>query len=115
MKKNSNGDGSFSKRKNRIWRVQIMDGYQDNGTRKIVSFYAPTKGEASLKLQAYREIKGAGDNNPDKANNSRMRWTSIDDLKSAHPRPCWPVLSRSTPVSCPRETRLQRHIIRTVH
>lgn len=62
MKKRSNGEGSYTKLKNGTWRVQIMDGYQPNGKRKIVNFYAPTKGEARIKLQAYWEAKEAAEN-----------------------------------------------------
>lgn len=59
--KRSNGNGSIHKLSNGIWRGQIMDGYQDNGKRNMVSFSARTKSEVQQKIRDYwlqKELSG---------------------------------------------------------
>ena len=62
MRKRSNGGGSIQRLPSGTWRGQIMDGYHDNGKRRIVSFTAGTKGELLDKIRDYqnkRNILGA--------------------------------------------------------
>ena len=54
MKKRSNGGGSVRRLPSGTWRGQLMDGYQDNGKRRIVSFTANTKGELLDKMRDYQ-------------------------------------------------------------
>ncbi len=52
--KRSHGEGSIKQVKSGKWNGQLMDGYNENGKRKIVSFTAGTKSEV---LQLIREYK----------------------------------------------------------
>jgi integrase len=52
-KKRSDGSGSVKKLPSGNWRGQIMDGYQDNGKKKVISFTCKTKGEVLDKIRAY--------------------------------------------------------------
>lgn len=56
----SNGEGSVQKLKSGTWRCQLMDGYTPDGKKNIVSFTAPTKAEAQLKMRKYLAEKDAG-------------------------------------------------------
>lgn len=58
-KKRSNGEGSVWKCKNGTWRGQIMDGYDDNGKKVIVSFSADTRAEVLDRIRDYRNNKDA--------------------------------------------------------
>ena len=51
--KRGKGEGSVHRRANGTWQCQVMDGYTDEGKRRIVSFSAPTRAEALAKMQAY--------------------------------------------------------------
>ena len=53
MGRRSNGEGSIRKLKSGTWRGQIMDGYTDEGKRKMISFTAPTKPEVQQKIRQY--------------------------------------------------------------
>lgn len=60
-RKRSNGSGSVRKLASGIWRGQIMDGYQKDGKRNIVSFSAKTKAEVQKQIQEYwlqKELSG---------------------------------------------------------
>lgn len=62
MRKRSSGGGSIRRLPSGTWRGQVMDGYQDNGKRRIVSFTAATKGELLDKIRNFqnkRDILGA--------------------------------------------------------
>ena len=52
-KKRSKGEGSVKKLKNGQWRGQIMDGYNDEGKRNIVSFSASSKAEVLQMIRQY--------------------------------------------------------------
>lgn len=54
-RKRSHGEGSVRKRKNGTWRGQLMDGYYDDGKRRIVCFSGSTKGEVLDKMREYRD------------------------------------------------------------
>ena len=60
MSKRSNGEGSFRRLKSGTWIGQIMDGYHDNGKRRIVSFTAPTKSEVQQIIWQYIADRKAG-------------------------------------------------------
>lgn len=60
MAKNSNGQGSFRHLPSGNWSVTCMDGYRDDGKKNMVSFTAPTKAEARIKLQQYFDSKTKG-------------------------------------------------------
>lgn len=52
-KKRSKGEGSVKKLKNGQWRGQIMDGYNDEGKRNVVSFSASSKAEVLQMIRQY--------------------------------------------------------------
>ena len=52
-KRRSNGSGTFQKISNGVWRGKIMDGYKPDGSKNIVSFYAPTRGEVQTLIRNY--------------------------------------------------------------
>lgn len=52
--KRSHGEGSVYKRKNGTWRGQLMDGYTDDGKKRIVSFNGKTKGEVLDMMRDYK-------------------------------------------------------------
>ena len=58
--KRSKNEGTVSKLPSGTWRAQIMDGFKPDGRRNIVSFTAPTKGEALQKMQKYLVERAAG-------------------------------------------------------
>ncbi len=53
-KKRSNGEGSVRRKKSGRWVGQIMDGYTDDGKRKIITFFGATKGETLDKIRDFR-------------------------------------------------------------
>lgn len=53
-KKRSNGEGSVWRRGNGAWRGQLMDGFTDDGKKRIVNFAGETKGEVLDKIRAYQ-------------------------------------------------------------
>lgn len=55
--KRAKGEGSVHRLPNGRWQSQIMDGYKDNGKRKIVSFTAGTRAEALNQLREYLQNK----------------------------------------------------------
>ena len=60
-KKRTNGTGSVKKLANGLWRGQIMDGYQENGKRNMVSFSAKTTAAVQKQIQEYwlrKELSG---------------------------------------------------------
>ena len=57
MAKRSNGAGSVKRLPSGTWRGQLMDGFHDNGKRRIVSFTAPTKAELLDKIREYKNKK----------------------------------------------------------
>lgn len=54
MAKRSNGEGCIRKRPNGTWRVEIMEGFTDDGKRCIVRFSGKTRSEVQEKLRAYQ-------------------------------------------------------------
>ena len=54
-RKRQNGEGSIRKRPNGLWEYQLMVGYQEDGRRKLKSFYARTQREAREKGKRYLE------------------------------------------------------------
>ena len=56
MKKRSNGEGSIRRQPNGTWRAEIMDGYRDDGKRRIVRFSGATKGEVQTKLREHQRL-----------------------------------------------------------
>ena len=59
-KRRANGDGSLRQRSNGTWELTIMDGYQNDGRRKMKSFYGKTQKEAKMKAKAYQDAKADG-------------------------------------------------------
>ena len=57
--KRSSGEGSVRKLKSGNWHGEIMDGYDENGKKIIVSFSAPTRGEVLDKIRDYKNNKDA--------------------------------------------------------
>jgi len=55
--KRANGEGYVTRTKNGKWRGQLMDGYTDEGKRKIISFTADTKAELLQKIREYKEAR----------------------------------------------------------
>lgn len=55
--KRAKGEGSVHKLPGGRWQSQIMDGYKDNGKRKIISFTAGTRAEALDRLHEYLQNK----------------------------------------------------------
>lgn len=53
MSKRMNGEGLIRQRKDGRYELRIMDGYQENGKQKVVSFYGKTKEEVREKKKAY--------------------------------------------------------------
>lgn len=58
-RKRSSGEGSVRKLRSGNWHGEIMDGYDDNGKRIIVSFSASTRAEVLDLIRDYRNIKDA--------------------------------------------------------
>ena len=57
--KRSSGEGSVRKLKSGTWHGEIMDGYDDTGKKRIISFSAPTRGEVLDKIRDYKKNKDA--------------------------------------------------------
>ncbi len=55
----TNGEGTVWRLKNGTWRGQLMDGYDDNGKKIIVSFSAETRAEVLDLIRDYRNNKDA--------------------------------------------------------
>ena len=53
MSKRMNGEGLIRQRKDGRYEIRIMEGYQENGKQKVVSFYGKTKEEVRAKKKAY--------------------------------------------------------------
>lgn len=51
--KRGKGEGSVHRLPSGSWQCQLMDGYTDEGKRRIVSFTAPTRAEALNKMREY--------------------------------------------------------------
>lgn len=51
--KRGKGEGSVHRLPSGSWQCQLMDGYTDEGKRRIVSFTAPTRAEALDKMREY--------------------------------------------------------------
>lgn len=54
VKKRSCGEGHIVKLKSGSWRGQLMDGYTDEGKRRMVSFTAPTRSEVLEQIRSYQ-------------------------------------------------------------
>jgi len=74
-KKRSNGEGSIHRRPNGTWEWQIMIGYQDDGRRKLKSFYGKTQKEVKEKGKKYLD-----ELNRKPAMNGRMPFSSWADV-----------------------------------
>jgi len=61
MGRRSNGEGSIKKLPSGSWRGQLMDGYNVEGKRNMLSFTAPTKGEVQRQIREYLAAKEAGE------------------------------------------------------
>lgn len=59
-KRRSNGEGSLRQRKDGLWELTIMDGFQPDGRRKTKSFYAKTQKEVKAKAKAYQDARAEG-------------------------------------------------------
>lgn len=57
MAKRGYGEGSISKLPSGNWNCKIMDGYKDDGKRKMVSLTAPTRNELLDKIRQFKEDK----------------------------------------------------------
>lgn len=62
--KRGKGEGSVHRLPSGSWQSQIMDGYTDEGKRRIVSFTAPTRAEALNKMREYLLNKQDDRNKP---------------------------------------------------
>ena len=58
-KKRGSGEGNIRKMRSGNWSGKIMDGYRDDGKRRIISFSAPTRSEVLDKIREYKEQKEA--------------------------------------------------------
>ena len=58
-KKRSNGEGSIWKLRNGSWRGQLMDGYTEDGKKKIVNYTGETRSEVLDQIRDYRNKKDA--------------------------------------------------------
>ena len=58
-KKRSSGEGSVRKLKSGNWHGEVMDGYDDNGKKVIISFSAETRAEVLDLIRDYRNNKDA--------------------------------------------------------
>lgn len=56
MAKRSNGEGSVRRRGNGTWSGELMDGYTNDGKKKIVYFSGKTKGEVLQKMKEYQRL-----------------------------------------------------------
>ena len=61
MGRKSNGEGSIKRLPSGSWRGQLMDGYNAEGRRNVLSFTAPTKKEVQRKIREYLSAKEAGE------------------------------------------------------
>lgn len=59
-KKRSNGEGTFLRRDNGNWTVQVMVGYKSDGSREIKSFTGKTQKEARQKRDDYLQKRESG-------------------------------------------------------
>ena len=59
-KRRSNGEGSLRQRKDGLWELTIMDGFQPDGRRKTKSFYAKAQKEVKAKAKAYQDARAEG-------------------------------------------------------
>lgn len=60
MGKRSNGAGHYKRLKSGTWLGQIMDGYTDDGKKRVISFTAPTKSEVQQKVMQYLSDRDTG-------------------------------------------------------
>lgn len=63
--KRSNGEGSIKQVKSGKWNAQLMDGYNKDGKRKIISFTAGTKSEVLQLIREYKDNKTQKAKEPD--------------------------------------------------
>lgn len=56
-KKRGSGEGNIRKLRSGNWSGQIMDGYRNDGKRRIISFSAPTRSKVLDKIREYKEQK----------------------------------------------------------
>ena len=63
--KRAHGEGSIKQLKNGKWNAQLMDGYKEDGKRKIVSFTAGTKSEVLQLIREYKYNKAQKATEPD--------------------------------------------------
>ena len=50
----TNGEGTVWRLKNGTWRGQLMDGFNDDGKKRIVNFSGETKAEVLDKVRDYK-------------------------------------------------------------
>ena len=75
-KRRSNGEGRVEKLKSGTWRGTLMDGYTQEGKRKMISFTAPTKGEVQQKLRNYLAQKASAPE-PEAKGNTFGEWADV--------------------------------------
>lgn len=76
MRKRSNGDGSIRKLKNGRWRGEVMDGYKDDGTKRVVNFSGSTRAEVAEKIRTY-QAKRASNQLPQDSSVTFKAWADI--------------------------------------
>ena len=74
--KRSNGNGTIKKLPSGNWRGQIMDGYRDDGKRKVISFTCKTKAEVMDKIRWYWQEK----ENPPPKEDESVHFTAWADF-----------------------------------
>ena len=61
MAKRMNGEGTIRQRtKGGRWELRLMDGYQEDGRPRIITFYGKTQKEVKDKRDAYRKDRDDG-------------------------------------------------------
>lgn len=58
--KRSHGEGYITQLKSGNWRGQLMDGFDDEGKKRIISFSGKTKAEVVREIRDYQANKDAG-------------------------------------------------------
>lgn len=67
MAKRGYGEGTIHRLPSGSWNCQLMDGYKDNGKRRIVSLTAPTRGELLEKVRQYKRDREQQEQMPKEA------------------------------------------------
>ena len=66
MAKRSNGEGSVRRRGNGTWAGELMDGYTNDGKKKVLYFSGKTKAAVLQKMKEYRRLVETEDIHIDK-------------------------------------------------